>query len=110
MTHSNGRPVRSGDVVTLEQLRARRAELLAIAARRGAHYVRVFGSVARREARPSSDVDFLVDLEPQRTLFDLSELILDLEAALGRHVDVIEIGSQAPAEIAKRIRSEAVPL
>jgi predicted nucleotidyltransferase len=96
--------------VTLESLRTRREEILKLAARRGASNVRVFGSVARDEAGSESDVDFLVDLEPERTLFDLSELILDLEEALGRKVDVLESGADSPAEIAERIEKEAVPL
>jgi hypothetical protein len=88
--------------------RARRAELLRIAALRGASNVRVFGSVARGEARRNSDIDFLVDLAADRTLFDLSELILDLQEALGCKVDVIEIAESTPA--GDRIQGEAVPL
>lgn len=93
---------------TLADLRARRDEILRIAAARGASNVRVFGSVARGDARPESDVDFLIDLEPTRSLFDLSELILDLQDALGREVDVIEI--TRPSRITDRIQREAVPL
>lgn len=70
----------------LVDLRARREELLAIAARYGARNVRVFGSVARGDARSDSDVDFLVELEPDRTVLDLSGLVLDLEETLGRKV------------------------
>src|ERR687896_2011524 len=76
---------------TLSDLRAQREEILRVAATRGARNVRVFGSVARRQARPDSDVDLLVDMEPGRTVLDLSELILDLREALGRDVDVVEI-------------------
>jgi predicted nucleotidyltransferase len=94
--------------LTLEDLRARREEILRIAATRGAHNVRLFGSVARGTAGPESDVDFLVDLEPGRTLFDLSGLILDLEEALGRRVHVVEI--TRPSPVAGRIQREAVPL
>jgi predicted nucleotidyltransferase len=65
----------------LERLRRRRAEILRIAAARGAGDVRVFGSVASGRERPDSDVDFLVEFEPGRTALDLSELILDLEEA-----------------------------
>jgi predicted nucleotidyltransferase len=109
--HADRRGRREGStVVTLESLRARRDELMAIAAKRGASNLRVFGSVARGEARPDSDVDFLVDLEPQRTLFDLSGLILDLEEALGRKVDVVESGIRPPVGIPERIQREAVPL
>ena len=93
---------------TLDDLRRRRDEILDIAAAHGAHHIRVFGSVADGRARPDSDVDFLVDFEPGRTVLDLSALILDLEEALGRTVDVVETRSLLPA--AERIRREAVPL
>ena len=93
---------------TLEGLRARREEILRIAAARGAHDHPQFGSVARGQARADSDVDFLVDFEPGRTVLDLSELILDLQEALGRQVDVVEITRPSPT--AERIRREAVPL
>lgn len=65
-------------------------EILKIAAQYGAYNVRIFGSVARGEARPDSDVDFLVELEPQRTLLDQIALIQSLEELLGRKVDVTE--------------------
>ena len=96
--------------MTLQELRAtRRAEILSLAARRGAHNVRVFGSVARGDSGPASDVDFLVDLEPGRSLFDLSGLLLDLEAALHTPVDVVtERGLRE--RIRKRVLSEAVAL
>jgi predicted nucleotidyltransferase len=94
--------------ITLEDLRKRRSEILRIAAARGATNVRVFGSVARGEAGPESDVDFLIDLAPERTLFDLSGLILELEDALGRKVDVVEISR--PSTVANRIQLEAINL
>jgi predicted nucleotidyltransferase len=68
-----------------------REEILKIAAKYGASKVRVFGSVARGEATPDSDVDFLVELEPQRSLFDYIALIQDLAVLLKRKVDVAEI-------------------
>lgn len=92
----------------LVDLRARREELLAIAARYGARNVRVFGSMARGDARPDSDVDFLVELEPDRTVLDLSGLVLDLEEALGRKVHVVEV--HRPSDAAQRIDHEAVSL
>lgn len=99
----------SGDnAPTLSALRARREDLLRIAAAHGAHDVRIFGSVARDEAGPASDVDFLVNLDADRTLFDLSGLILDLKDALGHNVDVIELTQFSP--IGKRIEREALPL
>ena len=94
--------------LTLEDLRARREEILRIAGARGARNVRVFGSVARGEARADSDIDFLVEMEPDRSVLDLSELILDLEEALGREVDVVEI--RRPSPVGKRIQREAVVL
>jgi len=70
-------------------VREKRAEILRIASRRGARYVRVFGSVARREADRESDVDFLVELEAGRSLLDLGGLQMDLESLLGCRVDVV---------------------
>ena len=96
--------------MTLQELRAtKRDEILRIAARRGARNVRVFGSVARGENDPLSDIDFLVDLEPDRSLFDLSGLLIDLEAALHSEVDVVtELG--LPSRLRDRGLREAVPL
>lgn len=76
-----------------ERLLLHRDEVLAIAARHGARNVRVFGSVARREADERSDIDLLVDLEPGRTLFDLGGLVYDLTELLGCSVDVVTEGS-----------------
>ncbi|PHJ66271.1 DNA polymerase subunit beta [Nostoc linckia z18] len=73
-----------------EILKANREEILTIATKYGAYNVRVFGSVARGEATPDSDVDFLVELEPQRTLLDQIALMQSLEELLGRKVDVTE--------------------
>ncbi len=79
------------------RLRERLAELrdpITRAARgRGARDVRVFGSVARGEERPDSDVDLLVTLDPGRTLLDLARLELELEELLGRPVDVVTADS-----------------
>ena len=73
-----------------EFLKNKRAEILDIATRHGARHVRIFGSVARGESGPDSDVDFLVEMEPRRSLLDVSHLILDLQDLLGRKVDVVE--------------------
>ena len=94
--------------LTLAALRARREEILRIAGAHGARNVRVFGSVARGEARPDSDVDLLVEMEPDRTVLDLSELILDLEEVLGYPVDVVE--TNRCSAISERIEHEAVPV
>ena len=92
-----------------EVLRERREEILQIAARHGAHNIRIFGSVVRGEARPDSDVDFLVDMEPGRSLFDMGGLLMDLRDALGCKVDVAtERGLKR--RIRERIIKEASPL
>lgn len=96
--------------MNLEELRTtRRADILRVAARRGARNIRVFGSVARGDSDTASDVDFLVDLEPGRSLFDLSGLLIDLEAVLQTDVDVVtERGLRE--RIRERVLREAVPL
>ena len=90
-------------------VRAQRAEILRLAAEYGARNVRVFGSVARGEARPDSDLDVLVDLEPGRSLLDLGGLLMDLQALLGRQVDVFTPDLLRP-RIRERALAEAVPL
>jgi len=72
-----------------EILTSKREEILRVAARHGARNVRVFGSVVRGEATEESDIDFLVDLAPGRTLLDHAALLLDLERLLQRRVDVV---------------------
>lgn len=90
-------------------LKTHRVEILAIAARHGARNVRVFGSVARGEAGPDSDVDILVDLERGRSLLDHAQLQIDLEALLGRTVDVVtERGLRS--HLRDRVLHEAIPL
>ena len=95
-------------VTTLDALRSRRTEILAAARRRHAARIRVFGSVARGEAGPESDVDFLVDFEPEASLLDQVGLINDLRELLGVGVDVISSGGLRPRH--DSIRSEAVEL
>ena len=69
-------------------LHAKRSEILALAAQHGAHNVRVFGSVARGDAGPQSDIDLLVTFDDDRSLLDLVALCQDLEQLLGRRVDL----------------------
>jgi len=90
-------------------LREKREQILALAEKYGARNVRVFGSVARGEARPDSDIDFLVELEPGRSIFDLGGLLYDLQSLLGVEVDVVtENGLRA--RIRDRVLQEAIPL
>lgn len=92
----------------LEEVQSKREEILQLAAHRGARNVRLFGSVARNEAGPNSDVDFLVDLEPGRSLLDLGGLLMDLQRLLGRQVDVITEAGLRPRlrpQVLKEARS-----
>jgi uncharacterized protein len=93
----------------LDELRRRRAEILATATAHGASRVRVFGSVARGEASASSDVDFLVDLDEGRTLFDLGGLLMDLRDLLDCEVDVVTEAALRP-RVAERVLADAVEL
>jgi hypothetical protein len=90
-------------------LRARRQDILRVAARHGARNVRLFGSAARGEDRPGSDLDLLVDMESGRSLLDLVALGQDLEELLHRKVDVITDSSVHPA-IRPHILADARPL
>ena len=77
-------------MVTLETLRReKKPEILRFAEMYGAHNVRVFGSVARGDNRDDSDIDFLVEFDNGRTLFDLVGLRLDLQELLGATVEVV---------------------
>jgi len=84
-------------------------EILQIAARHGAQNVRIFGSAARGEARPDSDIDFLVTLEIGRSLLDLARLLHELEALLGCNVDVVTEAGLRP-RIRPQVLKEARPL
>lgn len=96
-------------MTTRDQLQQCRDRILALAEQHGACNVRVFGSVARGTADESSDVDFLVDLEPGRSLFDLGGLLVDLEQLLRRHVDVVT-DRGLRQRIRDQVLKEAVPL
>lgn len=90
-------------------LQQQRNQILALAAQYGAFNVRVFGSVARGEADADSDIDFLVDLEEGRSLFDLGGLLMDLQDLLRRKVDIVtEKGLHW--YIRNRVIEEAKPL
>lgn len=89
-------------------LRNRRAEILGIARKRRVHRIAVFGSVARGEAGPDSDLDLLVDFEPETSLIDHVGLSQDLEELLGVKVDIVARGSLKPRD--GRIRAEALDL
>ncbi len=89
-------------------LNQHRDEVHAAARRCRAQRVRLFGSGARGEDRPDSDVDVLVDFEPGSSLFDVLHLTSELESLLGRHVDVVSTGGLKPRD--KHILDEAIDL
>jgi predicted nucleotidyltransferase len=90
-------------------VKEKRAEILQIASRYGARDVRVFGSVARGEDDPESDLDFLVELEAGRSLLDLGGMQMELESLLGCRVDVVtERGLKT--RIRERVLREAMPV
>lgn len=93
----------------LKEVLDRKDEILRLAQKYGARNVRLFGSVVRGEERPDSDVDFLVDFEPGRSLFDHGGLLSDLEELLGCPVDVVS--ERGLRERFKRnVLAEAQPL
>jgi predicted nucleotidyltransferase len=97
--------------LTLDDLRARRDEILELAARYGASNVRVFGSVARGEATPESDVDLLVEMPEGTSMFDLVGLWLDFKDLLGCDVSLITDDEYPRNErFMSRVRKDAVPL
>jgi hypothetical protein len=96
-------------MVSEELLKGKRKDVLSMAAKYGARNVRVFGSLARGEADEQSDIDFLVEMEPGRSLLDLGGLQAELEALFGCTVDVVtEKGLKA--RIRNQVLAQAVPL
>jgi hypothetical protein len=85
------------------------AEIVRVAQSHGATSVRVFGSRARGDARPDSDLDLLIKLEPRRSLLDLIAIQQDLEDLLGCKVDVVTENGLSPY-IRERVLAEALPL
>jgi predicted nucleotidyltransferase/DNA-binding XRE family transcriptional regulator len=91
------------------RVRRRRQELIAAAAAHGVRNLRVFGSVARGEDRPDSDVDLLADLPPGLSLFGLGRLEAELEAILGSRVDLIPAQDLKPG-VRDRVERDLVAL
>jgi hypothetical protein len=96
-------------MTALEFIGTKRNEILDLARRHGATDLRVFGSAARGEEGPLSDIDFLVRLEPGRSLLDLGALQMALHALLGREVDVVTEQGLRP-RLRPRVLHEARPI
>lgn len=91
-----------------ELIQKKKDEILRISKNRGAHNIRVFGSIAKGTDHENSDIDLLVDLEPHRSLLDLGGLLADLTEVLGRPVDVLTVESLRK-KIRQQILNEAKP-
>jgi predicted nucleotidyltransferase len=92
----------------LEFLRANSEAIKTIAARHKARSIAVFGSVARGDDHPDSDIDFLVDCDPTASLFDLVHMRQELSDFLKVDVDLIDQGGLLPRD--SHIREEALAL
>jgi uncharacterized protein len=95
--------------MTLREVRERKSEILGVARRYPVAELRVFGSVVRGEAHPSSDVDFLVKTEPGCSLLHLGGMLLDLQDLLGCAVDLVTEDGLKP-RLRDRILHEAIAL
>ena len=96
-------------MITRRRLMDLREAILDVARRHGAHDVRIIGSVARGDAEQASDLDLIVRFDPDRTLLDHGELIMDLQDLLHVEVDVIsEAGMRE--RFRRHVMKEAVPL
>lgn len=94
---------------TLQAITTHRAEILALAERYGATHVRVFGSVARGESQPTSDIDLLIRMDATRSLLDYVALMQDLEDLLGQRIDLV-IEPDLHPTIRERVLAEAIPV
>ncbi len=92
-----------------KQILLNRDKILQVASRHGVKKIRVFGSMARGEDRPDSDIDFLVEAGPKRSPFFPGGLVADLEQLLGRKVDVVTENS-LHWYIRDKVLSEAISL
>lgn len=95
--------------VIAEDVRQKRDEIMRIAARHGVTAIYVFGSAGRGEMGPGSDVDLLIKVTGQTTPWFPGGLVAELEALMGRRVDVVEAPALRP-ELKDVILAEAVPL
>ncbi len=95
--------------MNIGEVKAKREDILNIAKKHGAYNIRIFGSVVRGEAKQDSDLDVLIELEPNRSLFDHAALMVELQEIMNCKVDVVtEKGLRA--RIRENILKEAMPI
>ena len=94
---------------SIDLLNEKRSEILKVAEVNGVVKISLFGSVARKQDNDKSDIDFLVEFEDGRTLFDLIRLKHDLESLLDKEVDVVTKKSLHPL-IKEQVMTEAVEI
>lgn len=80
----------------LDSVKAHRQQILSITNAHGAYNVRIFGSIAKGQDVPGSDLDILSDLAPEKSLLDIVAIKQDLEDLLGFKVDVVTQASLSP--------------
>ena len=107
MTMSSVSTTRALEAPSLQLLHAHREEILRLAARRGVSKIRVFGSVARGDATPASDIDLLVDFDTSHRGLDLFAFEREIGELLGYPVDV---GTEVHPVVRGKVEAEAVPL
>lgn len=90
-----------------DQVLAKSPLIRTLARAHGAVSIELFGSAARREDRPDSDIDMMVELEEGRSLLDLIALSDDLQSALGRKIDTVSKSAMKPRVLAQA-RKDAV--
>lgn len=96
-------------ILTYDNIKAQKNEIIRVAKNYHAENVRIFGSFVRNEMTEESDVDFLVKFSPQASLFDQAGLIEALSKLLQRKVDVVSERAVS-SYLQKIINDEAVPL
>jgi uncharacterized protein len=96
-------------MLAAEAIKSRRNDILRVARTHGAQSVRIFGSVAKGNARPDSDLDLLVQLAPGYSLLDIVAIKQDLEDLLGCQVDVVTEAALSPY-IREQVLREATAL
>jgi len=96
-------------MTTIDILQEKREDVIEVAERHGVTSIRVFGSVARGDESPESDIDLLVTTGPSVSAWFPAGLILDLEQLLGRHIDIVTESGLNPL-LRDQVLTEAVEL